>query len=59
MRVTCQRLADADAVIHRPLHERRMAFGPSPDGISVYLLQRCGAVTPREPWASAPNFGTW
>jgi lactoylglutathione lyase len=36
-----------------------MAFIKSPDGQSVEILQRGAAQTPREPWASAPNRGSW
>jgi lactoylglutathione lyase len=31
----------------------------SPDGISVELLQKGGALAPHEPWASMPNIGEW
>ena len=31
----------------------------SPDGISVELLQKGAALMPAEPWASAPNVGSW
>jgi lactoylglutathione lyase len=36
-----------------------MAFVRSPDGISIELLQKGGALPSREPWASLPNVGTW
>jgi lactoylglutathione lyase len=36
-----------------------MAFVKSPDGQSVELLQRGEALTPVEPWKSAPNVGEW
>jgi len=55
----CQRLAAAGVVIHRPPRDGRMAFVRSPDGISIELLQKGAALPPREPWASAPNVGTW
>jgi lactoylglutathione lyase len=55
----CERLARAGVVIHRPPRDGRMAFVRSPDGISIELLQKGGALPPREPWASAPNVGTW
>lgn len=55
----CQRLADAGVVINRPPREGRMAFVRSPDGISIELLQKGGALPPAEPWASAPNIGQW
>ena len=55
---TCQNLADAGHVIHRPPRDGRMAFVKSPDGISVELLQD-GRLEPQEPWASMENTGTW
>jgi len=56
---SCQRLADGGVVINRPPRDGRMAFVKSPDGISVELLQSGGALPPTEPWASAPNIGSW
>jgi len=55
----CQRLADHGVTILRPPRDGRMAFVRSPDGISIELLQRGGALAPAEPWASMPNTGTW
>lgn len=55
---TCQRLADAGHVIHRPPRDGHMAFVKSPDGISVELLQD-GYLEPAEPWASMENTGSW
>lgn len=55
---TCQRLADAGHIIHRPPRDGHMAFVKSPDGISVELLQD-GHLPPQEPWASMPNTGSW
>lgn len=55
----CQRLMDAGVTINRPPRDGRMAFVRSPDGISVELLQRDGALPPQEPWASMENTGTW
>lgn len=55
---TCQRIADAGHVIHRPPRDGHMAFVKSPDGISVELLQD-GHLPPQEPWASMENTGTW
>ena len=55
---TCQRLADAGHIIHRPPRDGHMAFVKSPDGISVELLQS-GNLDPAEPWASMPNSGSW
>ncbi len=56
---TCSRLAMGGVVINRPPRNGRMAFALSPDGISVELLQRGGALEPREPWASMANTGSW
>jgi lactoylglutathione lyase len=55
----CRRLAEGGVAIHRPPRDGRMAFVRSPDGISIELLQKGGALPPQEPWASAPNVGTW
>ena len=55
---TCQRLADAGHIIHRPPRDGHMAFVKTPDGISIELLQD-GVLEPAEPWASMPNTGTW
>lgn len=56
---TCAALQAAGVTINRPPREGRMAFVKSPDGISVELLQKGGALEPAEPWKSAPNIGTW
>jgi lactoylglutathione lyase len=56
---TCRRLMHQGVTIHRPPRDGRMAFIRSPDGISVELLQRDGALAVCEPWASMPNVGTW
>jgi lactoylglutathione lyase len=56
---TCQALADAGVTINRPPRDGHMAFVRSPDGISVELLQKGGALDPAEPWASMPNTGEW
>ena len=56
---TCKRLADGGVTINRPPRDGRMAFVRSPDGISVELLQRGGALPPAEPWSSMPNVGAW
>lgn len=55
---TCQRLADAGHIIHRPPRDGHMAFVKTPDGISVELLQE-GRLEPQEPWASMENVGSW
>ncbi len=56
---SCARLAEGGVIINRPPRDGKMAFVKSPDGISVELLQAGGALPPAEPWASAPNIGTW
>jgi lactoylglutathione lyase len=55
----CERLMRAGVTINRPPRDGRMAFVRSPDNISIELLQKGGALPPREPWASMPNTGTW
>ncbi len=55
----CQRLADAGVLINRPPRDGHMAFVRSPDGISIELLQKGGALPPREPWATMASTGTW
>ncbi|GAO55365.1 VOC family protein [Novosphingobium sp. MD-1] len=55
---TCQKLADAGHIIHRPPRDGHMAFVKTPDGISVELLQD-GHLEPAEPWVSMPNTGSW
>ena len=55
----CQRLLDGGVTINRPPRDGRMAFVKSPDGVSVELLQAGPALPPAEPWASAPNIGSW
>ena len=55
----CRRLMDAGVTINRPPRDGNMAFVKSPDNISIELLQKAGALPPREPWASLPNTGSW
>jgi len=55
----CQRLSDAGVTINRPPRDGYMAFVRSPDGISIELLQAGDRLEPQEPWASAPNIGSW
>jgi lactoylglutathione lyase len=56
---TCQRLRDQGVDILRPPRDGHMAFVKSPDGHSVELLQRGGALEKREPWASMASQGEW
>jgi lactoylglutathione lyase len=55
----CARLAAHGVTISRPPRDGRMAFVRSPDGISIELLQKGGALAPAEPWSSMPNTGEW
>ena len=55
----CARLAEAGVTINRPPRDGHMAFVRSPDGISIDLLQKGGALAPQEPWASMGNTGVW
>jgi lactoylglutathione lyase len=52
-------LMEQGVTINRPPRDGRMAFVKSPDGISIELLNRHGALPPAEPWKSMPNTGTW
>jgi lactoylglutathione lyase len=56
---TCDKLLEAGVTINRPPRDGYMAFVRSPDQISIELLQKGGAKSPQEPWASMPNSGTW
>jgi lactoylglutathione lyase len=55
----CEHLQSLGYTINRPPRDGHMAFVRSPDLISVELLQKGDALTPREPWASMENTGTW
>ncbi len=55
----CERFEKIGVTISRPPRDGRMAFVRSPDGISIELLQKSEPLQPREPWASAPNVGSW
>lgn len=55
----CARLMKEGVVINRPPRDGRMAFIKTPDGISIEILEREGALPPAEPWLSMPNTGTW
>ena len=56
---TCARLQAAGVTINRPPRDGRMAFVRSFDNISIELLQKDGALPPREPWLSMANTGSW
>lgn len=55
----CQSLQSAGVTINRPPRDGFMAFVRSPDNVSIELLQKGGAQSPVEPWASMPNGGAW
>lgn len=55
----CEHLMSMGYTINRPPRDGRMAFVRSPDLISVELLQKDGALEPREPWMSMANTGEW
>jgi lactoylglutathione lyase len=55
----CARLMEQGVTINRPPRDGRMACIKSPDGISIELLNKHGALPPEEPWQSMPNIGTW
>jgi len=55
----CKKLMEAGVTINCPPRDGRMAFIRTPDQISIELLQKGEALTPAEPWASAPNVGQW
>ncbi|WDE06969.1 VOC family protein [Thalassomonas viridans] len=55
----CEKLQQAGVVINRPPRCGHMAFVKSPDGISIELLQKGGALPPQEPWLSMENTGSW
>jgi lactoylglutathione lyase len=56
---TCAKLQASGVTINRPPRDGRMAFIKTPDGISIEILQKEGALPAAEPWASMPNTGTW
>lgn len=55
----CAKLQKAGIVINRPPRDGHMAFIKTPDGISIELLQAEAPLSPKEPWASMENTGTW
>jgi lactoylglutathione lyase len=55
----CEKLQKQGITINRPPRDGRMAFIKTPDGISIELLHKGGALPVREPWSSMPNVGTW
>jgi lactoylglutathione lyase len=55
----CSMLQKKGVVINRPPRDGRMAFIKTPDGISIELLNKGGALELKEPWTSMPNIGSW
>lgn len=55
----CMRLKELGVPINRPPRDGHMAFVRSPDLVSIELLQKGDALSPREPWSSMPNTGVW
>ena len=55
----CQQLMDKGVTINRPPRDGWMAFIRSPDNISIELLQKGDKLTPKEPWTSMENMGSW
>ena len=55
----CEKLQQHGVTVNRPPRDGRMAFVRSPDNISIELLQKGSALSPREPWSSMPNTGEW
>lgn len=55
----CDKLRAGGVTINRPPRDGHMAFVRSPDGISIELLQKGGALPPQEPWSSMANTGAW
>ena len=56
---TCERLMSLGVTINRPPRDGHIAFIRTPDNISIELIQKNQDLSPREPWASMPNVGTW
>ena len=55
----CDKLKKQGITINRPPRDGRMAFIRTPDGISIEILNKGGALPSKEPWASMANTGTW
>ena len=55
----CDKLQKQGILINRPPRDGHMAFIRTPDGISIELLNKGGALPPAEPWKSMPNTGSW
>lgn len=55
----CEDLIAQGVTINRPPRCGYMAFIKSPDNISIELLQKGERLTPKEPWLSMENIGSW
>jgi len=55
----CDKLKKQGITINRPPRDGRMAFIKTPDGISIEILNKGGALPSKEPWASMANTGAW
>ena len=55
----CEALVSKGVVINRPPRDGWMAFIKSPDNISIEILQKGTPLTPKEPWLSMKNIGSW
>ena len=55
----CAQLMAKGVVINRPPRDGRMAFIKTPDGISIEILNKGGALPLAEPWKSMGNTGSW
>jgi len=55
----CAHLQSMGVTINRPPRDGHMAFVRSPDLISIELLQKGDALSPKEPWMSMANVGQW
>ena len=55
----CEALISKGVVINRPPRDGWMAFIKSPDNISIEILQKGTPLTPKEPWLSMKNIGSW
>jgi lactoylglutathione lyase len=55
----CAKLMAHGVVINRPPRDGRMAFISTPDGISIEILNKGGALPLAEPWVSMANVGSW
>ena len=55
----CAGLQKRGVTINRPPRDGRMAFIKTPDGISIEILNKGGALPLAEPWVSMGNTGSW